>query len=290
MITYFVSFREQPRAGSVSTGQFVSFDDAGGGDSPKLKVVDWDKAASLVAGRTVIFAAHGFNVNQGEGVRSLARLHAHLRLDPAHVFIGVLWPGDFWIPVINYPTESADANRCGQHLAAVCQRHFASAAEFVFFSHSLGARVVLTAAARLHTAAKILCLTASAVDRDCLLNEFQAARDNAASIRVLASRRDIVLKLAYPAGDLVADVLDKDDAFFKGALGRKGPAKPADSRVTGPWQIPDKESDGGDYGHGDYLPGSKKSQFGNPVEPKPVEVAAYLSRALAGQPQPWPRQ
>jgi hypothetical protein len=288
MLTHFISFRDQPKAGSVTPGAFMAFDPAGGVSPPKLRPLPWAQAASMVAGRVAVIAAHGFNVTQAEGVRALARLHGRLALASTHVFIGVLWPGDFWIPVINYPAESADANRCGANLAAICARHLAAAADFIFFSHSLGARVVLSAVARLHTPAKAMCLTAGAVDRDCLLNEFEAARDNAQSIRVLASKRDMVLRLAYPAGDMVADVLDGDDAFFKGALGRKGPARPADSRVTGPWQIPETQAAQGDYGHGDYLPKSGSGNFADPVETKPDRVADYLSSVVTGASSPWP--
>jgi hypothetical protein len=282
-MTYFLNFRSQPVGGSivdpyVLEGDATSFPVA-------LRAVRWLELGPLVAGRNVIFAVHGFNVSYEHGARSLAQLQNRLNLTAQDLFLGVLWPGDYWLPVINYPFEGNDANNCGRRLAAFCARWFAGAQSISFLSHSLGARLVLEAVRHLPRPARMLCLTAAAIDQDCLTAEYASVTGNAQQIALLASRNDWVLKIAFRLGDPVSDLLRDQPISAKRALGYDGPPPPAPSPVEGRWQIPEAD----DYGHGSYLPP------GDTVQPPAVaaneqwaRVAEFMAQMLRGLPRPWP--
>lgn len=149
----------------------------------------------------------------------MGRLDARLAFDESALFIGILWPGDAWLPVVNYPFEGNDANRCGRLLAGFCDRWLGNARSISFASHSLGARLILTAAQKMSRRPHLLCLTAAAIDRDCLSAEFKAAARKADHISVLASRRDWVLKVAFRIGDPISDLLQDDSITANRALG-----------------------------------------------------------------------
>src|SRR5262249_42570014 len=57
-----------------------------------------------------------FNVSYAAAVPLLTALERTLHLGPRFLFVGVLWPGDWWVPAINYPAEADDAVRCGERL------------------------------------------------------------------------------------------------------------------------------------------------------------------------------
>ena len=84
-----------------------------GDGGPSARLIADELVDGLIQGRTVVFGVHGFNVRYKSGLRSLARLDQELKLPQSHIFVGVLWPGDFWVPVINYPVEWEDAGRRG---------------------------------------------------------------------------------------------------------------------------------------------------------------------------------
>ena len=48
--------------------------------------------------------------------------------------MGVLWPGDAWIPVVNYPFEGNDARNSGNNLADYCNTELGSALSLSFVS------------------------------------------------------------------------------------------------------------------------------------------------------------
>ena len=251
------------------------------GPKPTYRPMPAARLAETVRGRRVVIAIHGFNVSRPKAVRSYATLEASLQLTADQVFFGVLWPGDAWIPVINYPAEAEVAVKCGAALAAFLDARMTEAASLDFISHSLGGRVLLEAVKRLSRPAREVCVTAGAVDSNVLSKQYLAARDNAHRVSVLASSKDKVLKLAYPLGDFGADVLFGDkDSPWKGALGLKGP-KPTETppRVEHR-QIPSASG----YGHGDYFPPSDGSLAGSRW---PVSVG-YMRRAVNGAPDAWP--
>jgi len=255
------------------------------GDPLTYAPVGDDAVRAWVASRDVVLAIHGFNVPRPHGVVSLAALEAYLDLPPNYRFFGVLWPGDFWLPLVDYPWEAGHAVKAGQKIARYANDIFASAASISFISHSLGGRVLLEAVQNLERPAAQLCVTAGAVDDDCLDGQYLKAEQNALRTSVLSSLNDKVLQLAYPVGDFVSDVLLGDgDSPWRPALGRAGPKPPYAPPI---FEEPIPQGLG--YDHGDYLP---PSVLGQAVPPQPgakwVKAADYMKRAITGQPNMWP--
>jgi hypothetical protein len=274
MATRFVSLRED----NVRRAGPSAFDWTGGTFRP---VADREVARD-VAGRDVVLAVHGFNVSRRAGAAELAALGERLALGAGYRYFGVLWPGDFWLPAVNYAWAGGDAEKAGRRLAAYLNRVFAGAASVAFIAHSLGARVALEAVKGLNRPAREVCLAAAAVDSDCLQGQYLAAVNNAGRIAALSSVKDKVLRLAYPAGDFLADVLFGDgDNPWKGALGLEGPAAPVRTPVLGE-AIP---RDAG-FDHGDYLPPADPPAQ-PPADPKWAHAAAYMRRAVTGEPSRW---
>lgn len=281
-MTLFLNFRSQGVGGAVIYPYVLEGD--GTASPPALRSVGYTEFAARAAGKNVLFAAHGFNVSYDYGARSLGQLEPQLRLTASEIYLGVLWPGDYWLPVINYPFEGGVAMDCGRRLADFCGRWLTRAQSISFVSHSLGARVVLEAVKNLDRRARVVCLTAAAINRDCLETEYVAAAANADSISILASHEDWVLKVAFQAGDPIADILHDDHTLFEKALGYDGPALPAPAQVQLPWQIPDAA----DYGHGDYLPPGDSVQAPPPPGSRWLNSAGFMARAFHSQRQTWP--
>ncbi len=282
-MTLYVSFRSQSVGGSVAGPAVLRGD---GMASPlALTPVSSAELARLTAGKNVIFATHGFNVSLEYGARSLGQLELQLGLAASDVFFAVLWPGDYWLPVVNYPFEGDVAIECGKRLAQFCASAIAGSQSLSFVSHSLGARVVLEAVKNLNRRARVVCLTAAAVNRDCLASEYASAAANSSAIAILASHSDDVLKYAFRIGDPIANLLHDDHRFFEAALGYDGPTVPAQPPIALPWQIADAD----DYGHGDYLPpGDVVQSAAARAAAKWDRVAQFMSRAFQGQRQTWP--
>jgi hypothetical protein len=281
-MTLFLNFRSQSVGGAVVDPYVL--DGNGTTAPPTLRSLNDVEFATRIAGRHVLFAAHGFNVSYEHGARSLGQLESQLSLTPSDVFLGVLWPGDYWLPVVNYPFEGGVAMDCGRRLADFCGRELARAQSISFLSHSLGARVVLEAVKNLGRRARSVCLTAAAINRDCLETEYATAVANADSISILASHEDWVLKVAFQAGDPISDILHDDHAFFEKALGYDGPPLPAPPPIQSPWQIPDAAG----YGHGDYLPPGDFVQVPPPPGARWANSVGFMARAFHNQRQTWP--
>jgi Alpha/beta hydrolase of unknown function (DUF900) len=283
-ITFYLNFRTQSVGGGVAGPR--AWQGEGDADQPALLLLEDAAVRGLVAGRDVLFAVHGFATDQLYGTRMFARLNERLALPASSVFIGVLWPGDSWLPFVDYPIEGSVSMDTGNRLAGYCNTWLGAANSFSFVSHSLGARVVLQTLAGLNRKAKLACLTAAAVNQSCLAEEYAAARRNVETMTLLTSRKDQVLELAYPPGDLVADTFVHDHPYLEPALGYDGPSVGENPLVAWPWRICDVEA----YNHGDYhAPGDNTPP---PVDgggqPKWLAVAAYFLRALNRQPQIWP--
>jgi hypothetical protein len=281
-MTYFLNFRMQDVGGAV-VGPYLLEGD-GTAVPPALSVIPSAQVPSIVDGKTLLFATHGFNVSYHEGVCELGLLDRYLNLASPNLFIGVLWPGDSWLPIVDYPFERGAALECGGRLATFCNDWCAGAQSLSFLSHSLGARLVLEAVAHLGRQAQSVCLTAAAINRDCLTTEYADAAGNSALISVLASHRDDVLKIAFSVGDPFADLLHDDHTPFQAALGSKGPPTPAPQPVRYPWQIPDSNN----YGHHDYLPPAQAGALPPPPDAKWPQAADFMRRAFFGQPQTCP--
>jgi hypothetical protein len=277
-MTLFFSFRTRPVGGAVNPYPQLYYD-SDDRAQPGWTLVPVTQQRAVFAGKSVLFAVHGFNVNQSSGSVSLGLLDKYLALVSPYLFVGVLWPGDSVIPVVDYPFEGSVAMDCGRRLAAFCNDVCSSAQSISFVSHSLGARLVLEAVSHLARKAQSVCLTAGAINRDCLLAEYASAARNCEQISVLASREDWVLKVAFTVGDPFADLLHDDHTPFQPALGSQGPSTPAPPQVRAPWQIGDTGADG-DYGHSDYLPPKSPGKW--------PRVADFMKHALFGEPQVWP--
>ncbi|MBI3568725.1 MAG: alpha/beta hydrolase [Gemmatimonadetes bacterium] len=278
-MTLFLNLRTQNVGGSVVDPYLLDGDATV--SPPALRAVNWAEIAPLVEGRNVLFVTHGFNVSYQDGARSLAMLGARLACTDSELFIGVLWPGDWWLPVVNYPFEGEVAIDCGRRVAAFAARWMAGAQSISLASHSLGARVVLETAERLSQPARSLTVTAGAVNHDCLATQYADAASNAVAVSVLASQQDWVLKLAFRIGDPISELLRDDHSPFQPALGYDGPHGALPDSLHGPWQIPPSAN----YGHGSYLPPS------NGVDApgaKWHQVADYIGRAWRGEGQGWP--
>ncbi len=283
-MTLFISFRQ-------STGPFggvsrdPSFYQGNGAQPGTLVSLTQERAVAALANRDVVFAVHGFNVNFEQGACTYTRLEGALALPANFLFVGVLWPGDFWIPFVNYPFEGGDAMASGDALAKFCNARLSGVASISFVSHSLGARLVLQAIAGMTKRVRAVCLTAGAINHDCLTREYAAAFAKVDVVSILASCGDNALKLAFPVGDLIGNLLHADHPFFQPALGRAGPPTPVGATAP-PWQIPDKPPANA-FDHGDYLPP------GEPAAPLPANrkyqmVADFAKRTLTGQPRSWP--
>ena len=242
----------------------------------------WNAAPVLLRGRDVILATHGFNVSYVSGLASLARLETALAPAPGEVFLGVLWPGDWILPAINYPFEDGVATSAGRFLADFINRWLASARSVSLVSHSLGARVVLAAAAASKRRIKRACITAGAINAGCLTEEFAAASANCDSIVTLSSRSDKVLEFAYPPGDLLADALDPDHPPGESAMGREGPHVPLSSWVRA-YEIADDEG----YDHSDYLPPAVLADDA-PADARWRRSAQFMAAVLRGRSTSWP--
>jgi hypothetical protein len=251
----------------------------GAADPKSLTLVADALIPSIMRGKNLLFVAHGFNVSRADGAFALGTLDGYLQLTAANLFIGILWPGDSWIPIVDYPFEGNVAIATGRFLADFCDKYCAEAQSLSFASHSLGARVVLEAVVAMRIeGVRSICLTAGAINRDCLTQEYAGAAAVTDRISLLASDNDLVLRLAFGVGDPFADLLHSDHALFEAALGYKGPATPAAPPVEFPWQIPEVPP----YRHGSYLPSSTSASM---LWQKPAE---FIKRSFLGLPRCWP--
>ena len=281
-MTLFLNLRQKNVGGDVVDPYVLR--GVGMTSPPQVSAVAWAELPSLVAGKNVVFATHGFNVSYEHGACSIAQVEQQLGLGDSDVFIGILWPGDWWLPIVNYPFEGNVAIECGKRVAAFCETWFAGAASFSFFSHSLGARVILEAVERLSRPAQTVVVTAGAVNRDCLTGEYDAARQNSVRMGVLASHSDWVLRLAFRIADPISDALHDDHNPFQPALGYDGPPA-AVAPLNPPWQIADSAG----YGHGDYMPpGNGVDNPAAQPPPKWVNAADFYAGMLRGVPPAWP--
>jgi esterase/lipase superfamily enzyme len=165
--------------------------------------------ASVVLGKNIILATHGFNVNQLDGYKTLANWSTLLQLDGTWLFIGIVWPGDSsWLGPLCYPGEGKHAIVSGNRLAQFLIDNFAGAHSVSFASHSLGARFILQTVTAINNlqpkfAVQHVSLMAGAINHDCLTAEYAAAAQAIGKISLLASVEDEVLAAAFPIGNVL---------------------------------------------------------------------------------------
>lgn len=258
-MTMLLDLRALPTGGFVAPEVAIK-------DGASGRPIPIDQFQEATAGRHVVLVTHGFNVNSREGRESLMAWDALCALPGPHVFIGVLWPGDSrFLPVLDYPVEGAVAMQAGALLAHFIETTMPAVSMLSMASHSLGARTMLETIHHLQRRVDTLILMAAAIEDDCLSREYQAAAARVRQIHVLASTEDWVLRLAFPIGNPVGQIVMQGHPYFRRALGRKGPNTALG--IPAPWvnwQLPK----GWDYGHGDYMPGDDIA----PRLPPPVAV------------------
>lgn len=254
---------------------FIDLRADGSGGIPAAEATVWEDGSrpvptqefsTLVHGRDVVLATHGFNVNRKHGLMSLSCWNDRCQLPAGYMMVGLLWPGDSaFLPILDYPVEGMEAIRSGKLLAGFLNDHASQAQTLSLVSHSLGARMVLQTLAGFEGKVHRLILMAGAIEDDCLLNEYAEAAGKAEQIHIIASRKDWVLEFAFPIGNPIGEIIMHGHPYFRTAIGRKGPARFGPN--TRLWQIPD----GWDYGHLDYLP---SDHVGAPLSPpRPVPAS-----------------
>ena len=239
---WFIDLRAQSHGGPVGT---LKITDGNG------QLFDTATLVEKVRGQDVLLMTHGFENNRQQGTDALNEWKSHLQIDPPPFFIGVLWPGDGFLPIfIDYIWEGSEAEKSGTVLGQFVDANFGAAASVSFGSHSLGVRVMMQAISQLNNIQKArhLITLAAAIEDDTLNKEFQGVAGKVKHISVIYSMQDHVLALAYPSGNLVGGVIERGNPNVKAALGRSGPASPAPASVIGNPRLPDTWS----YGHTDY--------------------------------------
>jgi hypothetical protein len=276
MATYFIDLRADSAGGNPVAGvsDVVIRTDSAPNPNP-ITPLD-PELKNFVHGRDVLFGTHGFHVDRANGIANLSHWTEWLQLGPNGVFVGVLWPGDArWVPFIDYPVEGNEAISSGRLLAGYLLANLTGAASWSFASHSLGARVVLQTIRGLKGSAKLKSATlmAAAIDDTCLNDEYSDAAGEMQKFSVLASGKDEVLKLAFPAGNLLSGFISRGHPYWHGALGRYGP-NPADKpdQVFPTPILPDRWG----FGHHSYIncdgAVTGPPQEAGPFQPLPVVV------------------
>ncbi|NQU70739.1 MAG: alpha/beta hydrolase [Rhodospirillales bacterium] len=278
---YLLDFRSAPRSGAVVPPRLTLY------DHERLGVHAGDQLAQEPR---VTFLIHGFNVDRNEGITSLSRLAVELSDANAGALICVLWPGDSYFGPLGYSWEGVDADDTAAYLAEFIRDNWSqktgrSKVPVSFIAHSKGARVAMGAATAWHASTGMkpdqICLLAAAIDDTSLAEAdvYEAVTAASKRVAVLSSRRDAVLGLTYPAGDLLQAFLFAEDDFGW-ALGYGGP-KPDQNGEEWPAPVFPKQIDPGkDVGHGDYLPPSDDKEQ---INSKQRAAIHFVRAALAGE-------
>ena len=245
-MTRFLDVRLDPVGGNLAASVAVNQ----GTSISNYQSLDKRQLLTDIQGQNVLIGTHGYNVNRADGIRSLSNWEGLLQLDRPSVFVGLLWPGDsIWAHGLDYPEEPRIANEAGLLIAPFLDANFADAASISFASHSLGARVVLQTISNMNLPARRATLMAGAIDDDCLDTEFSAAAAKVEKISALASKRDDVLSVLFPLGNLIGGIIAEGHPWWHAALGHCGPSKPKPDNFLSPFEIPANWN----YGHHDYL-------------------------------------
>ena len=229
------------------------------------------------------FLLHGFNVDWLNGWDTARRFALLLReLAPnleGHV-VAVLWPGDDRLSPITYSREERDADETATRLSRALTTRIRPSQPIDFVAHSLGSRVTLETMTQLVGSGVLVdraLLMAAAVDADAVArpSRYRDAVSRAGRVFWLASQRDLVLRYAFPIGDLVASILF--GGYTQSALGLVGPrpARNPDSPV--PNTVAGQSLTEFGVGHGDYLPGNQW-----PAAPLQRNAAHFAAQVLAG--------
>lgn len=265
MTCFVLDFRSSPCGGAVVPGHLDP-------QGPSLQL--------LQQCRSVTFLIHGFNVDRQSGTVELEAFAAHLPATSGEAAVAVLWPGDSVVGPLSYPFETNKADDTALELVKFINDVLIQRPQLSFIAHSLGCRVAMETARHLWIAGVPLaqiCLMAGAIDNDSLADkaDYQGAAQYAARVAVLYSPSDQVLKMAYPAGNLVSAFLHwmrtTDSALgFTGPRACAGESTPASVSAVG---IPAIAA----VDHGDYLPSA-----GGVLTAKQAAAATFANAVLTG--------
>lgn len=266
---YMLDFRERPIGGAVVGPVLYDRDDRLVPEGPRL----------LKHAGQLVFLLHGFNVRRPDGRQALTDLALLLSAPPISLsatFVGVLWPGDDRLSPLTYSLEERDADQTAARFATVLRDVVRPGAPVHFAAHSLGCRVALDTMRRLDGSSVSVgqvALMAAAVDADALArsDRYRSAVGAAQRVAVLHSTSDLVLRLAFPAGDAFAALLY--GGYTSAALGFRGP-KPSKSETL-PADIAEDAAGAFKVGHGHYLPG-------RPLDPRQVAAANWTGKVIGG--------
>lgn len=212
--------------------------------------------ADLANEPRITFLVHGFSVSDAKGRKKLTELAKILEQDERRAYVSVLWPGDApsWGPARRavYPFATQKAKDCAKFFIDYLEElELPTGTNLSFISHSLGARFVMEIVRLLGTTdyrVSRVCLMAAAINDDSLVDEYDGFGKVVERLAVLASRMDMVLLGAYPAGTLL-QLFRYRNTDVRLALGTRGPRPSRPSEVFHE-QIPI----GRNVQHGDYLP------------------------------------
>ncbi len=267
---YILNFRDKKVGGAVLKGTLENTAGLG----------NWD---DLNTEKEIIFLIHGFNVGEDDGREKLIDFANLLGLDSKCGLVSVLWPGDHFLNAISYPFEGRDADDTSRELIKFI-KDLNRDIRFSFVAHSLGNRVAMNTADFIRKDGRNLgqmCLMAAAIDDYSLANrdDYFYASSHAERIAVLTSRKDKVLKFAYPVGDLFQAFLFIGDTLGF-ALGLRGPKARRRKKEHVPenvYHVPISKSRKCD--HGDYLPS-------NPPNQEQLSAAVFAKKILSGTVNP----
>jgi hypothetical protein len=254
----------------------------GGAVVPARLTLGTPSLDQLRACTDIVFLVHGFNVNRADGANELTAFGRKLDALSNGAAVAVLWPGDSSIGPLSYPFETNKADDSAVELAAFIAEALLHSARISFVAHSLGCRVVMETVRQLwirDIPVSQVCLMAAAIDNDSLAIavEYQHAAQFAGRTGVLFSPGDIVLKDAYPIGNLLSAFVHAASTT-DAALGYSGPLAVASSQSAMP---PTVQSCGipltDAVNHGDYLPSSNGT-----FNVSQLRAVRFANRVLAG--------
>ena len=243
----------------------------------------------------IVFLLHGYNVDRPSGMAGLKNLASFVERETSGATVAVLWPGDSCAGFISYPFEGDDADDTALELAQYITDTLPAHIPLSFVTHSLGARVAMETIDALRATwfdVNQVCLMAPAIDDFSLASSssYRDAVDAVKRVAVLSSTEDIVLKIAYPAGELVQNFLFfwREELGF--ALGYSGPKDSEDGDQSEPvpghvihWPI--DPARGSDHGH--YVPDFTFGNETNSVEHRnQLSAARYASQVVGEKEKP----
>ncbi|MDD2127003.1 alpha/beta fold hydrolase [Pseudomonas monteilii] len=289
MNAYILDLRHREVGGAVASGHLYRVES----DTD----IDWDRHlpefTSATAGKRLLVLVHGYNNSRSVGRKRLVRFGDLLaKAGSSDVMLSVLWPGDGWAKALTYPFEGRDADDSANALFRWLSTNAAPDSRIAFVGHSLGCRVVMNTAQQISRRGKLtldrICLMAPAIDNDCLgrigITCYQDATLAVDRVAVLASEQDVVLRFAYPLGDLAQTILSRER--WGKALGRTGPIE-REQRIVSRIEPVPKARGARDIDHGDYLDIDPRKQPVQTVAESEKFVLEFLERV----PKPhWPAQ